>query len=160
MGVPTLEIRYTSATWESVGWRLMTRLIQIIFYNTVCTEISTDRQTQLCLGTFEYTEANREIYRKWIAKSKQHPTTLHVSVCDYCAHSIIICSCLSVTVRYCAHSIIICSCLSVCHCTLCCGPHGTEQHKNIYITWEVLWGPFDRTVGSIWPQAEIKINKK
>jgi hypothetical protein len=37
-----------------------------------------DKQTRLCLGTFEYTEADREIYRKWITKSKQYSTTLHV----------------------------------------------------------------------------------
>jgi hypothetical protein len=37
-----------------------------------------DKQTRLCLDTFEYTEANREIDRKWITKSKQHSTTLHV----------------------------------------------------------------------------------
>jgi hypothetical protein len=37
-----------------------------------------DKQTRLCLGTFKYIDADREIYRKWIAKSKQYSTTLHV----------------------------------------------------------------------------------
>jgi hypothetical protein len=37
-----------------------------------------DKWTQLCLGTFEYTEAGTEIYRKWITKSKQYSTALHV----------------------------------------------------------------------------------
>jgi hypothetical protein len=37
-----------------------------------------DRQTRLCLGTFEYIEADREIYKKWITKSEEYSTTLHV----------------------------------------------------------------------------------
>jgi hypothetical protein len=36
-----------------------------------------DKQPRLCLGTFEYKEADREIYRKWITKSKEYSTTLH-----------------------------------------------------------------------------------
>jgi hypothetical protein len=59
-----------------------------------------DRQTRPCLGKFEYTEADTEMYITWITKSKQHSTTLHVSVSDYFTHSIIICSSLFVTVRY------------------------------------------------------------
>jgi hypothetical protein len=37
-----------------------------------------DKYTRLCLGTFEYIEADREIYKKWITKSKEYSTTLHV----------------------------------------------------------------------------------
>jgi hypothetical protein len=37
-----------------------------------------NKQTRFCLGTFGYIEADREIYRKWITKSKQYSTTLHV----------------------------------------------------------------------------------
>jgi hypothetical protein len=37
-----------------------------------------DKQTGLCLGTFEFIEADREIYRKWITESKQYSTTFHV----------------------------------------------------------------------------------
>jgi hypothetical protein len=59
-----------------------------------------DRQTQLCLGTFKYTEADKEIYRKWITKSKQYSTTHHVWVSDYFTHSIIICRYLFITLRY------------------------------------------------------------
>jgi hypothetical protein len=37
--------------------------LQIMFYNTgLYSHI--DKETQLCLGTFEYIEAGREIYRK------------------------------------------------------------------------------------------------
>jgi hypothetical protein len=50
--------------------------LQIIFYNTDLYS-NIDKQTQLCLGTFKYIEAGREIYRKWITKSKQYSTTLH-----------------------------------------------------------------------------------
>jgi hypothetical protein len=48
-----------------------------------------DKQTRLCLGTFEYIEVHREIYRKWITKSKNYSTTLHVWVSDYFTYSII-----------------------------------------------------------------------
>jgi hypothetical protein len=51
--------------------------LQLIFYNTgLYSDI--DKQTGLCLGTFEDIEADREIHRKWITKSKQYSTTLHV----------------------------------------------------------------------------------
>jgi len=51
--------------------------LQIIFYNTgLYSHI--DKYTRLCLGTFEYIEADREIYKKWITKSKEYSTTLHV----------------------------------------------------------------------------------
>jgi hypothetical protein len=72
---------------------------QTIFYNTgLCSNI--DKQTRLCLGTFEYTEADREMWRKWITKSKQYSTTLHVWVSDYFTHSIITCRSFFITVRY------------------------------------------------------------
>jgi hypothetical protein len=51
--------------------------LQIIFYKTGLYS-NIDRQTRLCLGTFEYIEADREICRKWITKSKQYSTTFHV----------------------------------------------------------------------------------
>jgi hypothetical protein len=50
---------------------------QIIFYNTGLYS-NIDKQTRLCLGTFEYIAADREIYRKWITKSKQYSTKLNV----------------------------------------------------------------------------------
>ena len=63
---------------------------QIIFYNTgLYSHI--DKYTRLCLGTFKYIEADREIYKKWITKSKEYSTTLHVWVSDYFTYSIIIC---------------------------------------------------------------------
>jgi hypothetical protein len=37
--------------------------LQIIFHNTVCTEISTDRH-DFVLGYFEYIEVDRETHRK------------------------------------------------------------------------------------------------
>jgi hypothetical protein len=55
---------------------------------------------QLCLGTHEYIEGDREIYRKWITKSKQHSTTLYVFVSDYFTYNIIICRALLITLRY------------------------------------------------------------
>jgi hypothetical protein len=68
---------------------------QILFYNSgLYSHI--DKQTQLCLGTFEYMEADREIYRKWITKSEEYSTTLHVWVSDYFTYSIIICRYLQV----------------------------------------------------------------
>jgi hypothetical protein len=64
--------------------------LQIIFYNTgLYSHI--DKYTRLCLGTFEYIEADKEIYKKWITKSKEYSTTLHVCVSDYFTYSIIIC---------------------------------------------------------------------
>ena len=68
---------------------------QIIFYNTGLYS-NIDKQTRLCLGTFGYIEADREIYRKWITKSKQYSTTLHVGVSDYFAYSVP----LFITIRY------------------------------------------------------------
>jgi hypothetical protein len=51
--------------------------LQILFYNTgLYSHI--DKQTRLCLGTFEYIEAGREIYKKWITKSKEYSTALHL----------------------------------------------------------------------------------
>ena len=51
--------------------------LQVIFYNTgLYSHI--DKYTRLCLETFEYIEADREIYKKWITKSKEYSTTLHV----------------------------------------------------------------------------------
>jgi hypothetical protein len=94
-----------------------------------------DRQTRLCLGTLEYTEADREIYRKCITKPKQHSTTLHLSVSHYFTHSIIICISLFITVRY---------------VTVRTAQNLTKQ--NLY--------NMEGTVGSIWPQAEINTNKK
>jgi hypothetical protein len=85
-----------------------------------------------------YTEADREIYRKWITKSKQYSTTLHVSVSDYFTHSIIICSSLFITVRY---------------VTLRTSQNLTKQNKN-YLYY------IEGTVGSIWPQAEINTNEE
>jgi hypothetical protein len=86
-----------------------------------------DKQTRLCLGTFEYTEADREIYRKWIKKSKQYCTILHMRVSDYFTYGIIIYTSLFITLlRYALHI--------------------TEPHKRkkiTYITWKVLWGLFD-----------------
>jgi hypothetical protein len=64
--------------------------LQIIFYN-ISLHSNIDKKIRLCLGTFEYIEADREIYRKWITKSKQYSTTLHVRVSDYFICSIIIC---------------------------------------------------------------------
>jgi hypothetical protein len=83
-----------------------------------------DKQTRLCLGTFEYIEADREINRKWITKSKQYSTTLHVWVSDYFTYSIA----LFVTLRY---------------VTVRTAQNLTKEKKNIYITRKVLWGPFD-----------------
>jgi hypothetical protein len=51
--------------------------LQIIFYITGLYS-NIDKQTRLCLGTFQYMEADRETYRKWIKKSKQYSATLHV----------------------------------------------------------------------------------
>jgi hypothetical protein len=86
-----------------------------------------DKQTQLCLGTFECIEADRQIYRKCITKSQQYSTTLHPSVSHYFKHSIIICSFLFITVRY---------------VTIRTTQNLTKE-KIIYITWKVLWGSFD-----------------
>jgi hypothetical protein len=36
-----------------------------------------DKQTRLCLGTFEYIKADREIYKKCITKSEEYSTTRH-----------------------------------------------------------------------------------
>jgi hypothetical protein len=47
-------------------------ILQLCLYSDI------NKQTQLCLGTFEYIEADREINRKWITKSKQYSTSLHV----------------------------------------------------------------------------------
>ena len=63
--------------------------LQIIFYNTGLYSYI-DKYTRLCLGTFEYIEADREIYKKWITKSKEYCTTLHVWVSDYFTYSIIV----------------------------------------------------------------------
>jgi hypothetical protein len=38
--------------------------LQIIFYNKGLYS-NIDKQTRLCLETFEYTEVDKEIYRKW-----------------------------------------------------------------------------------------------
>jgi hypothetical protein len=73
--------------------------LQIIFYKTGLYS-NIDKQTRLCLGTFEYKEADREMYRKLIKKSKQYSTTLHVWISDYFTYSIIICRSLFITVRY------------------------------------------------------------
>jgi hypothetical protein len=53
--------------------------LQITFYNTGFYS-NIDKQTRLCLGIYGYTrmEVNREIYSKWVTKSKQYSTTLHV----------------------------------------------------------------------------------
>jgi hypothetical protein len=51
--------------------------LQILLYNTgLYSHI--DKQTRLCLGNVEYIEADREIYKKWITKSEEYSTTLHV----------------------------------------------------------------------------------
>jgi hypothetical protein len=51
--------------------------LKIIFYNTGLYS-NIDKQARLCLGTYEYTEADREIHRQSITKSEQYSTTLHV----------------------------------------------------------------------------------
>src|SRR5215468_3977689 len=61
--------------------------LQIIFYNTGLYS-NIDKQTQLCLGTFEYIEADREIYRKWTTISRQPSVKLHVRFSDYFTYSI------------------------------------------------------------------------
>jgi hypothetical protein len=99
---------------------------KIIFYNTGFYS-NINKQTRLCLETFEYIEADREICRKWITKSKQYSTTLHVSVSDYFTYSIIICRSLFITVRY---------------VTLRTSQNLTNE-KNYLYYMEVLWGPFD-----------------
>jgi hypothetical protein len=104
------------------------------------------KQTRLCLGTFEDTEADREIdvYSEWITKSKNIPQ-------HFMWEFLIILHIVSLSVDF---------CLSL-YVMLRSARHRTSQKKTImYITWKVLWGPFDRIVGSIWPQAEININKK
>jgi hypothetical protein len=141
-----------------------------------------------CLGTFEYIEADREIYRKWITKSKQYSTTLHVRISDYFTYSIIICRYLFIILRYVTPRTLqkltkeknhlyymkgtVGSIWPYCgviwpycevHLTVLWGPFDRTvgsiwPYCGVYLT--ALWGPFDRTVGSIWPQAEININKK
>jgi hypothetical protein len=96
------------------------------------------RQTgTLFLGIFEYTEADREIYRKWITKCKQYSTTFHVRVSNYFTYSIIICSSLFITLRY---------------VTLRTSQNLTKDKNYLYY--------MEGTVGSIWHQAEINIKKK
>jgi hypothetical protein len=82
-----------------------------------------DKQTRLFLETFKYTEADREIYRKWITESKQYSTKLYVCVSDYFTDSVIICG----SNFYSWHRLYI-------------------YYIYIYInniTWKVLWGPLD-----------------
>jgi Na+/phosphate symporter len=109
--------------------------LQIMFYNTDLYS-NIDKQTRLWLGTFEYIEADIEIYRQWIIKSKQY-STFHVWVSDYFTCSIIICRSLCITLRY---------------VTLLKSQNLTKE-KNYVCYLEI-------TMGSIWPQAEININKK
>jgi hypothetical protein len=90
-----------------------------------------DKQTRLCLGIFEYIEAGSEIYRKLITKSKQYSTTLHVWAYDYFTYS----TALFITLRY---------------VTLRTSQNLTK--KYLYY--------MEGTMGSIWAQAEININKK
>jgi hypothetical protein len=85
------------------------------------------KQTQLCLGTFEYTEADREIYRKWITKPNNIPQHF---MCQF----LIILHSVSLSVAV---------CLSL-YVMLRSARHRTSQKKDImYMTWKVLWGPFD-----------------
>jgi hypothetical protein len=76
--------------WIKAQFITMSFFLQIIFYNTgLYSHI--DKYTRICLATFEYIEADTEIYKKWITKSKEYSTTLHVWVSDYFTYSIIIC---------------------------------------------------------------------
>jgi hypothetical protein len=120
---------YVNSQCDPIKKTIKAQLITIFFPNNilqhrfVLKHQQTDRQ--LRLRTFEYIEADKEIHRKWIAKSKQYSTTLHVSVSDYFTYSIIICRSLSLYV------------------ILSSARHKTSQNKKIIdITWKVLWGPF------------------
>ena len=64
--------------------------LQIIFHNTSLYSISTNKH-DFFLGTFEYIEADREIYRKCITKCIHYSKTLHVWFSDYFTYIIIIC---------------------------------------------------------------------
>jgi hypothetical protein len=107
--------------------------LEIKFYNTGLYS-NIEKQTRLCLETFEYIEADREIYRKRITKSKQYSTTLHVRVSDYFTYS----TALFITLR---------------HVTLRTSQNLTKQKKNYVYNMEGTMGP-------ICPQVEININKK
>jgi len=64
--------------------------LQIILHNTGLYSNINNRH-DFVLGTFEYIESDREIYRKYITKCIQYSTTLHVWFSDYFTYSIIIC---------------------------------------------------------------------
>jgi hypothetical protein len=100
--------------------------LKILFYNTGL-DSNVNKWTRLCLGTFEYTEADREIYRKCITKPKQYSTTLNLSISHYFTHRIIICNSLLITVRY----------------VTVRTAQNLRKEKINYITWKVLWGRFD-----------------
>src|SRR5215510_2220205 len=95
--LPHLKIQNKSTVYYNVFF------LQIIFYNSGLYS-NIDKQTRVCLGTFEYIEADREMYRKWNTKSKEYSTTLHVSF----------------RLFY----------IFVYHSTLCYAPHVTEPHKK------------------------------
>jgi hypothetical protein len=52
------------------------------------------------LRNFRIYRSRQRNIQKWITKSKQYSTTLHVRVSDYFTYSIIICRYLFITLRY------------------------------------------------------------
>jgi hypothetical protein len=91
--------------------------LQIIFYNRGLYS-NINKQTRLCLGTFEYIEADREIYRKYITNPNNIPQHF---MCEF----LIILHTLSLSVGICLSLYVML----------------WKKKKIIYITWKVHLTP-------------------
>jgi hypothetical protein len=99
-----------------------------------------DRQTRLCLGTFEYTEADTE-------NGLQNPNNIpQHSICQYLT--------ISHTV-----SLSVALCLSL-YVMLRSARHRTSQKNKLYYMEGTVGSIWPYCGGQFWPQAEININKK